>query len=138
MKRHSVIALTWTLLASGCSGTPESVSTRTSLPTCNEDADVYLPAGQGPGDNEQVSLQALDCFTASLDSDQRAELAFILMGAEGERYQAILQSPGDGKVNYFRENDWGWEVYLGCAEFSLPEPRIPEVAECDSVDIASR
>jgi hypothetical protein len=99
---------------------------------------VYLPAGQGPGDDAQVSLQALDCLTSSLDNERQAELAFTLMGAEGERYQAILQSPGDGNVNYFRENDWGWEVYLGCAKLSLPEPVIPEVAECDSVDVESR
>lgn len=88
-----------------------------------------------PGEFESQSSDALDCFLSSLEIGERVEMEFTLLGAEGEECRSILQAFEDGTVDYFRENDWGWEVYDGWSEFSLPEPRVPEVSSCDSTEI---
>jgi hypothetical protein len=123
------------LIVAGCSTAPEAVESRPELPRCGPNEDVYLPISQGPDEFESQSSDALECFLSSLEVGEQAEMEFILLGAEGEEYRAILQAFEDETVDYFRENDWGWEIYEGCSGFSLPEPGIPDVSSCDSTDI---
>ena len=134
-KRYLALGPLLAVLVVGCGGTPDIVSSRPSLPSCAVDTDVFLPIRQGPGEAAEQSGEALDCFTSKLESGERVELAFILLGAEGQKYRAILQALENGSVNYFTENDWGWEIYQGCSEFSLPEPGVPSVGGCDAVQI---
>ncbi len=135
MRRTWLVGLAAVMILGGCAGIPETVSTRPTTPVCDENADVFLPPRQAPEISQQISLQALDCFTSSLDTGRQAELDFTLLGTEGERYQAILQALGDGTVNYFRESDRGWELHLRCSRFFLSAPLIPKVDGCDSVQL---
>lgn len=126
------------LLVAGCSAAvPEAVESRPELPGCAPNGDVFVPIRQGPEEFESQSGDAIECFLSSAESGEPAELEFILLGTEGEEYRSILQTLEDGTVNYFRENDWGWELYLGCSEFSMPDPGIPEVSSCESTEINS-
>jgi len=123
------------LLVVGCAAAPEGVASRPDIPKCAPNQDVFLPVFQGPDEFESQSSEALDCFLSSLESGEAAELEFTLLGVEGEEYRSVLQTFEDGTVDFFRENDWGWELYEGCSEFSLPEPGIPSVTSCDSTEI---
>lgn len=125
------------LLVAGCSAVPEAVESRPELPRCAPNGDVFLPVSQGPDEFESQSGDAVECFLVSADNGGPAELEFILLGTEGEEYRSILQTFEDGTVDYFRENDWGWELYRGCLEFSLPDPGIPEVSGCESTEVDS-
>ncbi len=72
-----------------------------------------------------------------MENGEPAELEFVLMGVEGEEYQAIVQVFDDDTVDYFRENDWGWELHVGCRGISFPEPGIPEVNACELTQVDS-
>jgi hypothetical protein len=95
---------------------------------------VYLPVRQGPEPLEAHSQEALACFVTATETGEETELEFILMGTEGEEYRSILQTFEDGTIDYHRQNDWGWEIYLGCSQLTVGVPEIPEVTDCDSVD----
>ena len=122
------------MLLAGCGGVPAVVESRPELPDCAQDLEVYLPVRQGPDGSEEQSQSALDCFLAETALGEQAELEFILMGTEGEEYRSVIQTFEDGTIDYYRENDHGWEIYLGCSQLTVPEPGIPEVGGCDSVD----
>lgn len=131
MKSTSALVAVAVLFAA-CGGVPAEVADRPIVPACDINGVVYLPPGQGPGDDIANGTAAVRCLDSAWTTGEPAELEFILMGTEGEQYQAIVQVMGGSIVNYYRENDWGWEIHLGCSEFSLVEPGIPEVAGCAS------
>lgn len=123
-------------LVVSCSGAaPEVVESRPEVPSCAPNGEVYIPILQGPAESESHSADAIECLLTSAENGDPAELEFTLVGTEGEEYRSILQTLEDGTVNYFRESDWGWELYLGCPEFSMPDPGIPQVSGCESTDI---
>lgn len=122
-----LVALSMTLTA--CSQVPQEVKSRDRLPACTRE-DVYAPPQQGPEDREDDSIEAFECFAEANSALEPAEIEFTLLGTEGERYQAILQTTSDGTVNYFRELDSGWELATGCTSFEFLEPGIPMVSNC--------
>lgn len=121
------------LVVVGCAASA-GFPTRPDLPDCAPDQQVYLPARQGPDEFEAQSNEALDCFMTGVEDSEPAELEFILLGVEGQEYRSLLQSLDDGTVNFIRKTDRGQETHLGCSDFSVPEPGIPEVGNCDSVE----
>lgn len=135
-KRRVVsIGLVVAILLAACRSAPPVVESRPDLPDCAEGQEVYLPVRQGPDVAEEPSQRAINCFLAETALGEEAELEFILLGTEGEEYRSILQTFEDGTVDYFRENDWGWEIYLRCKELTVEVPEIPEVGGCDSVEV---
>jgi hypothetical protein len=139
MSQHAKVvsaALVLATLLAACSGAvPSIVETRPNLSDCAQGQEVYLPVRQGPDASEDQSQTALACFLDEVALGEEAELEFILIGTEGEEYRSILQKFADGTLDYFRENDWGWEIYLECTQFLVEVPEIPEVSGCDSVEI---
>lgn len=129
--------LALTALLVGCAGLPDSVADRPTVPICAEDENIFLPPGQGPGpgDDAEAARKAIDCVLSAAEAGKLAELDFTLMGAEGERYRAIIQVLGTSNIDFFRESDFGWEIYEGCREISFPEPGIPEPIECELITL---
>lgn len=125
---HAFVVLTAVAVA-GC-GAPDFVEDRVQLDSCSPDEPVYVPVAQGPDAAEPRSQTALDCFVSAADDGRDVEFAFLLMGAEGERYEAVLQTMSDGSVNYYRETDHGWIGYETCETLEWPEPGVPTVADC--------
>ncbi len=76
---------------------------------------------------------AIECFQTARDQGRSVELRFVLLGTEGQRYDALVQTLEAKRVNYFREHDDGWEGSLGCEVLTWPEPGIPEVSGCEEV-----
>ncbi len=122
-----LVALSMTLTA--CSQVPLEVKSRDRLSACTRE-DVYAPPQQGPEVSEDDSIEAFECFAEANFAREPAEIEFTLLGTEGERYQAILQTTSEGTVNYFRELDSGWELATGCKRFEFLEPGIPMVSDC--------
>lgn len=133
--KASWLVLTFVFLVAGCAGLPESVADRPSVPVCAEDEEIFLPPGQGPGDDAEAAQTAIDCIMSAAEAGDPAELDFTLMGAEGQRYRAIIQVLGTSNIDYFRESDFGWEIYEDCQEISFPEPGIPEPIECEATTL---
>ena len=123
------------LVGAGCTGLPDSVTDRPNLPACAQEEDIFLPPGQGPGDDAEAALMAIDCVTSASEAGKLAELDFTLMGTEGERYRAIVQVLGTSNIDYFREFDSGWGIYEDCRDIAFPEPGIPEPIECESITL---
>ena len=120
---------------SACSSVPDVVTNRDKLPECTTD-EVYAPPQQGPSNATDASTQAFDCFVQANDALQPVELAFTLLGTEGERYQAILQTTDAGTINYYREIDDGWEIYENCIQFEIISPGVPTVSQCENTDVS--
>lgn len=60
--------------------------------------------------------------------EEPAELVFVLVGTEGERYDALLQI-ADGEASLLRE---GHDPSVGCRSFGLADPGIFELKDCSS------
>lgn len=129
----SWLALAIFLFGAGCTGLPDSVADRPTLPVCAQDENIFLPPGQGPGDDAEAAQMAIDCVMSASEAGKLVELDFTLMGTEGERYHAIVQVLGKSKIDYFRESDFGWEIYENCWGISFPEPGIPEPIKCEAI-----
>ncbi len=97
---------------------------------CGPNQPVYLPARQAPEERVDESFLALKCMLTEIRNTRSAELQFILLGTEGERYDAYLQSHADGTLNYYRETVDGWIGHEGCRGIEWPEPGIPRVGAC--------
>lgn len=114
----------------GCSPSmPQQVAERVDLPDCGT-GEVYAPPRQGPSDTEDASTAGFECLASAHANQEPAELEFVLLGTEGQRYTAILQTLDNGTVDYFREWDGGWEVQTGCEEFGIDEIGFPWVEQC--------
>lgn len=116
----------------GACGAPDFVEDRVQLDSCSPDEPVFVPVAQGPDAAEPRSQAALDCFTSAADDGRAVEFAFLLIGTEGERYEAVLQTMSDRTVSYYRETDQGWIGYETCASLEWPEPGVPTVADAPS------
>lgn len=123
------------LVLGGCTAIPKAVSERPSVPLCAPNEEIFLPPGQSPDGDAEAAVLAMDCVTSASKSGEAAELDFTLMGTEGEENRAIIQVREDSLVDYFRQSDSGWEIYLGCSEISFPDPGIPEPIKCDSITL---
>ena len=67
------------------------------------------------------------------DESSPMELAFVLMGTEGERYDAYIQTLADGRVNYYRKTDGGWVGFESCESLVVVHPVVPQVDGCGPV-----
>jgi hypothetical protein len=115
----------------GFADNPRAGTVRSDRGDCTGEHIVYAPPRQGPDESERASVEAFECFESARLSGEPTEIDFILLGTEGEHYRANLRSTGDGEVDYERENDWGREVYRGCADYEMVDPGIPEVGRCE-------
>jgi hypothetical protein len=130
--RRLVVFVVLVLVAAGCGGvTPVVVSERPNLESCQE-GEVFIPIRQGPAGSEARSQAALDCFMKHHESGAPVELAFTLMGTEGDRFEAILQTLPGGKIDYFTNTD-GWTIHQQCETVSV-EP-VPVVNGCPGTNV---
>jgi hypothetical protein len=76
-------------------------------------------------------MRAVECFEAAVEAQEPRELQFVLMGTEGEEFDAVLQTQ-DGRVDYYRESGivGEWQIFIGCIEFSFDPQSFPDVANC--------
>jgi len=75
---------------------------------------VYVPPRQGPTDSAAASRRAIECFEDAVEAQEPRELEFVLMGTEGEEFDAVLQTQG-GSVDYYRESRivGEWQIFTG-------------------------
>lgn len=117
-----------TLLVGACSAAPFADS---DLPSCGEGKDIYLPPKQGPDASEMDSLDAIACFQTALDEGKEITLSFVLLGTEGQEFDATVRSHSDGTVDFFRELEGLGKMFrFACTNFRFEPPGIPEVAGC--------
>jgi hypothetical protein len=114
-------------VAVACS--PGFVFDRPELENCVPDTVVSLPIVQAPAESRSESQAGVDCFEQSVDSGQPIEIQIILIGTEGEPYEAVLQHV-DGHFNLYRETDEGSIGSEMCSSLDWPEPGIPDVSGC--------
>lgn len=125
------------LVLAGCTPEPNAVSERPSLPSCSPDEAIFLPPGQGVGavDDPDAALLAIRCLESAWKLGEARELDFTLMGVEGQGYRAIVQVFDDSTVDYLREWDEGWEIYVGCSGIAFPQPGVPDPINCESITL---
>lgn len=115
------------ILVAACTGTPSFIVDREPLPSCNRtEHTIYLPAQQGPDADEEASERAVACMLDRWQEREPAELVFVLVGLEGDRYDALLQI-ADGEASLLRE---GHDPSVGCRSLGLADPGIFELKDC--------
>lgn len=130
--RRTAEAVALATLIGGCAQPPSAVLDRPELPTCDGGATVFIPPRQGPESAETSSMDAIECFRSAVSDGAEAELAFILVGIEGDQFDAVLQTQ-NGSVSYFRESEFvgNWIMHENCDGFVFDnESQIPEVTGC--------
>ena len=128
MARSVQVALLITIAA--CSAQPFDDA---GLPECGEGQNIYLPPAQGPDAARAASTEAMDCFVSALAAGDEVVMNFVLLGTEGQRFDASLRTHGDGTVDYFREEGGlGASSHYACTDFSFEPPGFPAPMGCSS------
>lgn len=108
---------------------PRFVFDRPELENCVPDTVVSLPLAQAPAEARSESQAGVDCFEEAVEAGQPVEIQMILIGTEGEPYEAVLQFV-DGHFNLYQESDEGRIGYEMCSSLDWPAPGVPDLSGC--------
>jgi hypothetical protein len=127
---RSLAAAAMALVVGACASNPFPAD---GIPQCGDGGTVYLPPGQGPADAEAASREAIQCVDSAVRSGKEVILSFVLLGVEGQEFDAVLRTHLDGTVDFFQELEGaGSVIQYACTDFGFEPPGVPVTDGCSA------